>query len=189
AAVDPAGEDLAVGLDGEADFAAGDLAGLVAEEFGEQVDDHRGRETCRVGVDQEEQRLFAQDRAALGQQFPKVVLEPPHFAAAAPTVRGRIHDDRVVPASAARLAADELQAVVGDVADRRVSEAAEGGVFAAPFHHALGGIDVADLGAGLGGGAGGGAGVTKKVEDGHASPGTAGRADALRGPLPVDRLF
>ena len=95
-----------------------------------------------VGVDQEEERLVAEERAALGQQFPEVILEPPHLAGASATVSRRVHDDRVVFATALDFAAHEFQAIIDDVADGSIGEAGETGVFAAPFHHAFGGIDM-----------------------------------------------
>ena len=135
------------------------------------------------------QRLFAQQRAALGEQLPEVILEPPHFARAAAAVGRRVHDDRVVLAAALDFAAHEFQAVVGDVANGRVGEPAERGVFAAPFHHALGGVDVADGRAGLRGGDRRGAGVAEEIEHGDFAPRGARGFDFSAEPVPVHRLL
>ena len=115
-----------------------------------------------------------------------MVFEFPQFAAAAATVSGRIHDDRLVAAAALEFAADELEAVVDNVTDGSGGQAGKHNVFAAPLDHALGGVDMADTRTGSGGGAGGGAGVAEKVE--HANR-PAGLADFLRAPLPVDCLL
>ena len=159
------------------------------QQFREQVGDDGGGEPGGVGVDQEEKRLRGEQGAALRQQLPKVILEPPHLAGAAAAVGRRIHDDGVVGATALQLAAGELQAVVDDVADGGLGEAAQGGVFAAPFDHALGGIDVADGGAGLGRGDRGGTGVAEKVEDIHVPSGLTGGGDPRGKPIPIHRLL
>ena len=147
------------------------------EEFGEEIRHDSRREARGVGVDQKEERLGGEDRAALGEERPEMFLEFPHLARRAAAVGGRVHNDRVVEFSAFLLAADELQTVVGDVADRGVGEAAEDGVFLAPFNHALGGVDVGDARAGFRGGDGGGAGVAEEVEDVDLATGGAGGFD------------
>src|SRR6478736_1811091 len=143
ASVYSAGENLAVGLDRQADLAAVDAAAGVMQEAVEQVQDDGRGEARRIGVDEEKQRPVAQDLLTLVEEAPEVVLQFPHLAGGPAAVGRRVHDDRVVLAAALELTAHELEAVVGDVADRRGGEAGEGGVLAAPLHHALGGVDVA----------------------------------------------
>ena len=84
AAVDPAGEDLAVPLDGQADLAGGERPGQAVHELAKQVGDDRRRQAGRVGVDEEEQGLVREERAAFREEIPEVVLEAPHLARAAP---------------------------------------------------------------------------------------------------------
>ena len=156
---------------GQADLAGGDGAGQVAEQLGEEVGDDRGGKPGGVGVDEEEEGLVGQEGPAFLQQLPEVVLEAPDFARAPAAVGRRVHDDGVVAAAALHLAPDELEAVVGDVADGLVGEAAEGRVLLAPLDHALGGVDVADGGARRGRRAGRRAGVAEEVEDAHAAAG------------------
>ena len=116
-------------------------------------------------------------------------FEFPHFAGGAAAVGGRVHDDGVVEFAALLFAADEFEAVVGDVADGCVDEAAEDGVFFAPFDHALGGVDVGDARAGFGGGTRGGPGVAEEIEDVDRAAGGAGGFDFGGKPLPVDGLL
>src|SRR3982751_6815602 len=62
--VNAAGQDLAVALDGQPDLATMDAPAGIVEQAVEEVDDDRGREACRVGIDQEKEgpvakQLFA----------------------------------------------------------------------------------------------------------------------------------
>jgi len=118
-----------------------------------------------------------------------VVLELPHLARAAAAIGRRVHDDRIVAAPTLELAPHELQAVVGDVADRRLGQAAERGVLAAPLHHALGGVHMAHLGSRGGGRARGGAGVAEQIQDGNLPASRPGCLDLGAEPLPVHRLL
>src|SRR5580693_7035616 len=137
AAIDAAGENLPIRGNGQAYLAGGDRASAVGQKPGEEVGGDGGRETRGVGVDEKEQRLVAKNLFALGKQRPEVVFEPPELALAAAAVGGWIHDDGVVAMAAALLAPDEFQAIVREIADGRVGQPAERGVFAAPLDHAL----------------------------------------------------
>jgi hypothetical protein len=189
AAVDAAGENFAVGFDGEADFAPRHEAAAFLHEFGEQVRDYGRGEARGVGVDEEEDGFIGEQLAALGDEFPQVILEFPHLAAGATAVSGRVHNDGVVAFAAADFAAHKLEAVVGDVADTGVGQATEVGVFAAPFDHTFGGIDVANLGPRLRRRTGRTAGVAEEVEHVDFATVLHRRLDALGTPLPVDGLL
>src|ERR1035438_7563703 len=163
APVDSAWEPLAVALHRQAHLAGGDRAGQAVEQFAEQVGDDGGRKPGRVGVDEKEEGIVRQERAAFEKQLPQVVLQAPQLARAAAPEGGRVHDDGVVAAAALDLAAGEFEAVVRDVPDGRVGEPGKGGVLPAPFHHPLGCVHMAHRGASRRRGTARGARVAEQV--------------------------
>ena len=98
-------------------ISGGYIATAAGHEFGEEVSYHGRRQTRGIRVDQEKKRRGRKQRAALAEEWPEVFFEFPHFARGAATVGRRVHDDGVVEFAALLFAADEFEAVVGDVAD------------------------------------------------------------------------
>ncbi len=124
------------------------------------------------------------------QQARQVVFDLENLAFGAAPVAGRVEDHEIIPAVAAVLAFEEFAHVIDDPADGRAGEVVERGVVPRPIDHALGGIDVADLGAGVGGGERAAAGIGEEIHHprGAVLPAREGR-DALADGAPLVALL
>ena len=78
---------------------------------------HRRRKSCRVGIDEEEQRFIREDIRAGLNQIINTVFQFPHLAARSSAVAGRIHNHRIVCALAADFALGKFLAVIHNPTD------------------------------------------------------------------------
>jgi hypothetical protein len=82
-----------------------------------------------------------------------------------------------------------FEAIIHDVANRRLFETGKSRIFFAPFHHAIGGIHMADASSGRRRRAGCGTGVTEEIEHVHFATRRHGFFNLLTKPFPIDRLL
>ena len=110
-----------------------------------------GLEAGRVRTQQDERVLGAAQQLGAGSKQDRQLFgQLPSPPAPAVPVTGRIEHDPVVPAAPPQLAADELEGVVLDPADRRPLEPRELRVPPRPRHGRPGRVDVRDRRPGLG---------------------------------------
>ncbi|CDN41485.1 hypothetical protein BN871_AH_00590 [Paenibacillus sp. P22] len=173
--------------DRKADLAAVDAAAeALACGHMEQVVEHLRRQARRIGVDQQEERVVGQYFHAGFQEGEQAGLQLPHFSARTSSVGRRIHDDGIVFAAAALLALHEFEHIIRNVADGPVGQAGQLSIFLGPLDHALGRVDMADVGSGRSGCNGGSAGIREQIEHADRAPCAA---DLVHHPAPVDRLL
>ena len=151
----------------------------------EKVFEDDGGEAGGVGAEKKEEGAGSEETGTEGEGFGEGFFDFVEFAFGAAAEGGGIEDDGVVAAIAFDFAVKEFVDVVDDPADGGGLELVEFGIFAGPFDHAFGGVDVADVGSGMGGGKGGTTGVGEEVEDGGGWGGVGAVGEALANPGPA----
>ncbi len=142
-----------------------------------------------MAAQQKKGRVVAEQIAAEVEQKGQVGLDFKHLALFAAPERGRIENDAVITSSAFDFAAQEGDGIIHDPADGCVLQLIERGVFTRPFHHAFGGVEVADLRTALRGGEGRTAGIGEEVEHAGRFVPHLALLNRFADPVPHDALF
>lgn len=182
-----AGQHQVIAADGQPDLIGVRLA--VWNRGAEDVFQYGCRQSRGVGVDEKERGFVGEKLHGAFDERVEGFLDLPQLAVGAATVARGIHQYPVIAVATAQFALDELDTVIHDIANGRVTETAGGHIVLGPGNHALGGIHMAYGRAAFETGAGRAARVGEKIEY------TTGavRLDFLlhKGthPIPVDGLL
>src|SRR5690606_23719730 len=78
---------------------------------------HGWRDACRIGIDQEEERVVRQNGQTRLHERIQAGLQLPHLTARPPSIGRRVHDDGVIAISAPLFTLDEFEYVIRNITD------------------------------------------------------------------------
>lgn len=139
-----------------------------------------------MGAEEEKRRGGGEQLAAEVKGLCKIPFDFVDLAFRAAAERRRVENDSVVSVSATDFASEELVRVFDNPADRGFGQSVEGGVFACPLDHALGGVKVADICTREGRGHRRTAGIGEQIQDAELP---RRFFDGFADPLPLGALF
>ena len=135
----------------------------ICKRSAEHISEDTGLQACRIGTDQEKQRLLAKKRDTFSDQRENRLFHFPDFALRSPAVGGRIHDNGVIMVSAPYFPVDETHAVIDEPSNGTILETGRADIFVGPADHALRRIHMGYGSAGFQCGAGGPACIGEQV--------------------------
>ena len=152
----------------------------------QHIGQHSWSKSGGVGVDQEKQRVIAENFGTKLHQRMNSIFDFPDFALGASSIGRRVHNDGIVVISTADLTLDEFHAVIHQPADRSICKTTCRGIFLSPCDHTLRSIHMCDRSSGSSCRKSGPTCVGKKVQNLN---GSSCFTNFVAKPVPVYGLF
>ena len=94
-------------------------------------------QTCCIGIDQEKQRLIAENLCTQLNQIMDTILNLPDLPLRSTSIRRRIHNDRIIMVPSADFTLNKLHTVIHQPSYRRISQSRSNRILLRPGDHTL----------------------------------------------------